>query len=170
MMRIPFLSSGRKDFVVEPLTGADSQALAVLHREDFARPWSADEFSSLLEQETVFGYGAREVGHGAKAPVGFVLARLAAGEGEILTIAVARSFRRQGLGWRLMDAVLRELHGERAEALFLEVDETNAPAIALYRRLGFHEVGRRANYYQSSEHGPSGALVMRRDLRQRSGP
>ncbi len=168
-MRIPFLSAGRKEFVLERLTEADSEALSVLHREDFVRPWSADEFSALLQQDTVFGFGAREVGHGAGAPVGFVLARLAAGEGEILTIAVARSHRRQGLGWRLMDAVLRELHGERAEALFLEVDETNMPAIALYRRFGFQEVGRRANYYHSSEHGPRGALVMRRDLRQKTG-
>jgi ribosomal-protein-alanine N-acetyltransferase len=168
-MRIPFLSPGREGFVLEPLTAADSEALSALHREDFVRPWSAEEFSSLLEQDTVFGYGARAVGHGAKAPVGFVLARLAAGEGEILTIAVTRPYRRQGLGWRLMDAVLRELHGERAEALFLEVDENNAPAIALYRRFGFHEVGRRSNYYQSPGHGPTGALVMRRDLHQRSG-
>ena len=168
-MRIPFLSQTPKEFVVEPLTQADSDALAVLHKEDFVRPWSADEFSSLLEQDTVFGYGAREVGQGAKAPAGFVLARLAAGEGEILTVAVARSHRRQGIGWRLMDAVLRELHGQRAEALFLEVDENNLPAIALYRRLGFGEVGRRANYYGSSERGPGGALVMRRDLHARSG-
>jgi ribosomal-protein-alanine N-acetyltransferase len=113
----------------------------------------------------VFGYAARETGQGAKPPVGFVLARLAAGEGEILTVAVARAHRRQGLGWQLMDAVLRELHAQRAEALFLEVDETNAPAIALYRRLGFRQVGQRPNYYRSTEHGPTGALVMRRDLR-----
>ena len=164
-MRIPFLSARRREFALEPLTVADSPALAALHREDFVRPWTGGEFAGLLEQDTVFGYGAREVGHGAQAPVGFVLARLAGGEGEILTIAVARSQRRQGLGWQLMDAVLRELHSQRAEALFLEVDETNVAAIALYRRLGFREVGKRANYYQSSEHGPTGALVMRRDLR-----
>ncbi|RUX64079.1 ribosomal-protein-alanine acetyltransferase, partial [Mesorhizobium sp. M7A.F.Ca.US.014.04.1.1] len=61
--------------------------------------------------------------------------------------------------------VLRELYAQRAEALFLEVDETNVAAIALYRRLGFREVGKRPNYYRSAEHGPTGALVMRRDLR-----
>jgi len=164
-MRIPFFQPRRRDYALEPLTVSDSAAISVLHREDFVRPWTDGEFASLLEQDTVFGYAARETGQGAKPPVGFVLARLAAGEGEILTVAVARAHRRQGLGWQLMDAVLRELHAQRAEALFLEVDETNAPAIALYRRLGFRQVGQRPNYYRSTEHGPTGALVMRRDLR-----
>ena len=164
-MRIPFFQPRRRDYALGPLTVGDSAAVSVLHREDFVRPWTDGEFASLLEQDTVFGYAARETGQGAKPPVGFVLARLAAGEGEILTVAVARAHRRQGLGWQLMDAVLRELHAQRAEALFLEVDETNAPAIALYRRLGFRQVGQRPNYYRSTEHGPTGALVMRRDLR-----
>src|SRR5690606_11410554 len=109
--------------------------ISALHHEDFSRPWTDGEFASLLAQDTVFGYAARLTGRGHKPPVGFVLARLAAGEGEILTVAVARAHRRQGLGWQLMDAVLRQLHADRAEALFLEVDETNAAAIALYRRL-----------------------------------
>lgn len=161
-MRLPFWP--KRDYALELLTTGDSTAIAPLHHEDFLRPWSAEEFSSLLEQDTVFGFAVREVGQGAAAPAGFVLARLAAGEAEILTIAVSRSHRRHGLGWRLMDAVLRELHGQRAEALFLEVDETNAPAIGLYRKFGFHEVGKRPNYYQSAQ-GATGALVMRLDLR-----
>jgi len=164
-MRIPFLSQRPKDYALEPLTAADSAAVSLLHREDFVRPWTDGEFSALLEQDTVFGIVAREVGNPRAGIVGFVLARLAAGEGEILTLAVARGHRRQGIGWRLMDAVLRHLHGERAEALFLEVDETNAPAIALYRRLGFREVGKRPGYYRSPGQGSTGALVMRRDLR-----
>ena len=164
-MRIPFFQPRRRDYALEPLKVSDSEAVSMLHQEDFVRPWTDIEFAALLEQDTVFGYAARETGHGAKPPVGFVLARLAAGEGEILTVAVSRAHRRQGLGWQLMDAVLRELHAQRAEALFLEVDETNAPAIALYRRLGFRQVGQRPNYYRSTEHGPTGALVMRRDLR-----
>lgn len=164
-MRIPFVATRLRDFALDPLLPADSGGIAALHREDFARPWSPEEFSALLVQETVFGFAAREVGRGNAAPAGFVLARLAAGESEILTVAVARSQRRQGLGWRLMDAVLRRLHAERAEALFLEVDEANAAAIALYRRLGFAEVGRRAAYYRDAAGRRSGALVMRRDLR-----
>jgi [ribosomal protein S18]-alanine N-acetyltransferase len=63
-----------------------------------------------------------------------------------------------------MDAVLRRLHAQRAEALFLEVDETNLPAIALYAGLGFHEVGKRPAYYQTAGQRKASALVMRRDL------
>jgi len=163
-MRIPFLTPRVRDYVLEPLSATDSPAISAIHQEDFVRPWTDGEFASLLGQDTVFGFVARETGRGDASPVGFVLARLAAGEGEILTVAVARAHRRQGLGWRLMDAVLRELHSQRAEALFLEVDETNAAAITLYRRLGFFEVGKRPRYYETGE-GKSGALVMRRDLR-----
>ncbi|MIL09144.1 GNAT family N-acetyltransferase [Salmonella enterica subsp. enterica] len=156
----------RREYGVEDMEERHSGDVAVLHREDFVRPWSEDEFSALIVDRAVFGYIVREVGNPAALPVGFVLARQAAGEAEILTVAVARSHRRGGLGWKLMDAVLRRLHADRAEALFLEVDERNAGAIALYRRLGFHQVGVRPAYYETSDaSGRSSALVMRRDLR-----
>lgn len=163
-MRLPFVPGVREHSVV-PLEAGDAEAISAIHHEDFVRPWSPEEFSALLKQNPVFGFGARETGRRRAPLAGFVLARVAAGEAEILTIAVARGARRGGLGRRLMDAVLRHLHHLRAEALFLEVDETNAPAIALYRRLGFREVGRRANYYDGSDGRRSSALVMRRDLR-----
>ena len=146
-----------------PLSMRDAAALARLHAEDFSRPWSAQEFETLLSEPVNFGFKAQAPGN--RGPDGFVLARLAAGEAEILTVAVARTARRRGLGRALMDAVLRTLHAQRAEALFLEVDETNAPALALYRRLGFREVGRREGYYRGRGGAKTGALVMRRDLR-----
>ncbi len=118
----------------------------------------------MLEQGTVFGFAVREVGQSGAAPAGFVLTRLAVGEAEILMITVSRSHRRRGLGWRLMDAALRALHKQRAEALFLEVAETNAPAIGFYRQFGFHEVGKHPNYYCSAQDA-TGALVMRLYLR-----
>ena len=164
-MRIPFLARSPREFSIEPLRRESGQALAALHREDFVRPWTDGEFEQLLSQDTVFGFAGLETGKGSAGPVGFVLVRLAAGEAEILTLAVARSHRREGLGWQLMDAALRELHAQRADKLFLEVDETNASAIALYRRFGFREVGKRPRYYQSADGARTGALVMRRDLR-----
>lgn len=162
-MRIPFVTP-RREYIVERLLRADAAGIARLHREDFSRPWSAGEFSDLIDQPTVFGFVAREIGR-KQDLAGFVLARLAADEAEILTVAVARAHRRGGLGRELMEAVLRDLHAARAAHLLLEVDETNAPALALYRRLAFREVGRRENYYEQAGAPATGALVLRRDLR-----
>lgn len=156
----------RREYGLEDMEQRHSGDVSALHSEDFLRPWSAEEFSALIGDDVVFGFVVRQVGNPAAAPVGFVLARQAAGEAEILSVAVARTHRRGGLGWKLMDAVLRRLHADRAEALFLEVDERNEAAIALYRRLGFHQVGRRPAYYESNVGSDRvAALVMRRDLR-----
>ena len=57
------------------------------------------------------------------------------------------------------------LPAERALALFLEVDETNVPALALYRRLRFEEVGRRPAYYPGPDGQRTSALIMKRTLR-----
>ena len=95
-MRIPFWQPRTRDYALDQLSVNDSRAISALHREDFSRPWTDGEFADLLEQPTVFGFVARETGHGQEPPAGFVLARLAAGEGEILTVAVARAHRRQG--------------------------------------------------------------------------
>ncbi len=162
---LAFLPFAQRDMTVLPLTSDHARALSRLHAEDFRRPWTDGEFVDLMKQETVFGFGAFPEGEGAGDPAGFVLARLAACEAEILTIAVGRSQRRRGLGRKLMDAVLRHLHAARAESLFLEVDETNEPAIALYRRLGFRKVGERKAYYDKAGGGKSGALVMRLALK-----
>lgn len=164
-MALPLARFRRRGYALRPLETADSEALATLHADAFARGWSEDEFATLLDQDTVFGFAAVAEGRESAGPVGFVLARAAAGEAEILTITVSRRLRRRGLGHALMDALLRRLHADRATALFLEVDETNLAAIALYRRLGFREVGRRPNYYQNRAKGRTNALTMRRDLR-----
>ncbi len=163
-MKLPFFAAS-PEFMVEPLEIDDTRHLPPLHAEGFSRAWSAHEFASLLEQEPVFGFGVWQVGNRKGAPAGFVLARLAADEGEILTIAVGSAWRRHGLGRDLMEAVLRELHAARAQTLFLEVDETNVAATALYRRLGFREVARRPGYYEQPDAPRADALVLRRDLR-----
>ena len=85
----------------------------------------------------MFGFVARQT-NGSFRPAfgGFVLSRAVAGEAEILTIGVEPRYARSGLGWRLMQAAMREALVKGSEALFLEVDETNQAAIGLYRKLG----------------------------------
>ena len=164
-MKWPFSRFLPLDVVVDPLDTAHTRHMADLHAGSFSRPWTDGEFHDMLAQKTVFGFVARELRFGKGRVLGFVLARAAAGEAEILTIAVASDWQGHGLGRRLMDAVLSRAHGERVESVFLEVDETNKPAISLYRRLGFSEVGGRPDYYRDKSGRATAALVMRRDLR-----
>lgn len=163
MMGFPFDAMRRRAFVIEPIESLDAKEAARVHALRFVKPWSKEDIQGLLSQSPVFGFIAREEGHPKSPTAGFVLARLAADEAEILTIAVDTNLQRQGIGHRLMDATLRHLHGERAQALFLEVDEGNQAAIGLYKRLGFVTVGKRPGYYTSGT-TRSSALTMRRDF------
>ena len=96
--------------------------------------------------------------------VGFIMSRRAADEAEILSVAVTKTQRGRGIGRDLLTLHLRRLAGLGARAVFLEVDENNSPAIKLYDRAGFREVGRRPNYYPAAGGKPAAALVLRRDL------
>jgi ribosomal protein S18 acetylase RimI-like enzyme len=75
----------------------------------------------------------------------------AAGEAELLRIAVAPEARGQGLGRALLEACQRDLAGEGLVLLFLEVRPTNAPAIRLYEACGWEPCGRRLRYYSDGE-------------------
>ena len=88
----------------------------------------------------------------------------AADEAEILSIAVDAGARGRGIGRSLLQRHLRRLAGIGIRAVFLEVDAGNEPALRLYARMGFAQVGRREHYYQSAGPSAGAALVLRRDL------
>src|ERR1043166_4484708 len=97
-------------------------------------------------------------------PVGFIISRIAAGEAEILSVAVERAQQGRGLAGRLLDLHMRRLAGLGVRAVFLEVDDDNVPARRLYARSAFRQVGRRDGYYPRPGRTGAAALVLRRDL------
>jgi ribosomal-protein-alanine N-acetyltransferase len=149
---------GRAEPALSPATPRDAGSLAALHAASFNRGWSEHEFEQLLTDRGVVAERAAS----GRRNVGFIVSRRAADEAEILSVAVARSWRGRGLARRLLDLHLRRLTGLGLRAVFLEVDDGNTPARRLYARAGFREVGRRPGYYAQS--GGKGALVLRRDL------
>lgn len=156
----------KPEFEILPMVADDCVAVSGLHGERFPRGWGDGEFHSLLTQRNVFGFVARQTTGFFKAPLsGFVLSREAGGEAEILTIAVNPKLPRAGIGWRLMQAAMREAGTRGGTSLFLEVDDGNTAALGLYRKLGFEKVGERPAYYTGPDGRRSMALVMRRDLR-----
>jgi ribosomal-protein-alanine N-acetyltransferase len=134
--------------------------IAALHAQAFRRGWSEDEVDALLTDRAVLGDCASVNGKFA----GFILSRRAADEAEILSVAVPDRLRGHGVGRALLDLHLRRLAGLGVRAVFLEVEEGNEPALKLYRRAGFRQVGQRPNYYAQPSGRPAPALVLRRDL------
>lgn len=147
---------------VEPLEQRHAARLAAIHESSFARPWSVLDFERLIADRTILSDGlffAR-----SPDPVGFILSRFVAEEAEVLTVALAPESRGKGCARRLLVPHLDALSARRVRSLHLEVEEGNLPALALYRRLGFREIGRRPGYYARPDGSRATALAMTLDL------
>lgn len=159
--------ASQNDVLVQPATKLDLEALAAIHAEGFARGWSDGDLEKMINNDKYFCLVAHFSRFSKKRPSGFVLVRSIADEAEIITVAIRTSARRRGLAKELMRAAIRQLEYDRVKRLFLEVDEGNTAAIALYKRLGFDTISERKGYYSS----PTGdadknttALVMQLEL------
>lgn len=130
---------------------AHVRALAAVHAAAFplGQAWGEDAISLQLCLPGAFGL-IDERG-------GMLLGRVTVDEAEVLTVAVAPDARRQGVAKALLEAAFVETRLRGGNTVFLEVATGNSPALELYRRLGFVEVGRRRRYYPDS----SDALVLR---------
>jgi ribosomal-protein-alanine N-acetyltransferase len=131
----------------------DVEALARMHATSFADAWSAEWIAKLLAHPGTFAFLV-------EGEAGFIRARAAGGEAEILTLAVAPAARRRGIGSALISAACRQAQEMGADAMFLEVSRTNESAKTLYMRLGFREVGHRRGYYQEPGRSNEDALVL----------
>jgi [ribosomal protein S18]-alanine N-acetyltransferase len=157
-----FLSRRFSPSLLRPLRGADAEACAAIHAASFAHPWPAAEFEALIANASVGALAA--VDSVSKALRGFSLARCAADEAEILTIAVAARFRRRGVGRALLERQSAQLAASGVRNLFLEVETGNAAALALYARMGFARIGERPGYYKRPAQTAGHALVLKKTL------
>lgn len=141
---------------ITPLT--DVALLARLHESAFDAPWSEAEFAALLDKSGARAFGTAD---------GFILMQPltdegdAAGEAEIITLAVRPVARRAGLAARLI------AHAQAAMAavrIFLEVAADNEAARALYQKHGFVETGRRKAYYKRADARRVDAVLMQGDF------
>lgn len=135
--------------------GSDLAPLAAIHAHCFPDAWTEKALADLLALPGTFAFAVDE---------GFVMARAAAGEAEILTLAVTPEARRAGTGAALVRAAAEHAGDLGAHTLFLEVAADNLAARELYRKLGFVEAGLRRGYYAAGREKPQDALILRSDL------
>lgn len=83
--------------------------------------------------------------------VGYALGRVVADEAELLKICVLSGWRKQGIAEKLLGSLLKKMRENGAAACFLEVRSKNAPALALYQKMGFEQIALRRNYYPDDD-------------------
>lgn len=133
----------------------DLTCLLHLEEEIFPDPWGEGAIRAHLSSENTLTL----LLEGEEGAVGLALGICLVGEGELYRIAVKKDERRRGYGRFLLKSFLDLLAEKDAPVCFLEVRESNAPALSLYRSFGFSLVGKRKKYYKDP---PEDALVLRR--------
>ena len=130
--------------------------VAQLEKLCFSDPWSEKSVASELENELSFWLVALE----GETVAGYVGSQTVLGETDMMNIAVHPDYRRKGIAEALVNALVEGLKARESHCLTLEVRATNAPAIALYEKLGFAQIGLRKNYYRNPKED---ALILRKE-------
>lgn len=131
--------------------------VAALEKVCFADPWSEASIAGELGNPLSLWLVAME----QEAVLGYVGSQSVLGEGDMMNLAVAPAFRRQGIAEKLTLALCSALLEKNVRSLTLEVRVSNQPAKALYEKLGFSQVGKRPNYYRNPRED---ALILRKEL------
>lgn len=140
------------------MTLADVDAVSAIEQLVQPYPWSRGNFTDALDS----GYRC-VVDVIAGQVVSYAVLMPILDEAELLNIGVAETQQRKGLGRAMLDAQMHWARTQNMQRIFLEVRVSNLPAIALYRALGFTEIGMRRGYYQNAA-GREDAMAMACEL------
>jgi ribosomal-protein-alanine N-acetyltransferase len=141
------------------MTEADIDRVFENELRAYAYPWTRGNFFDCLRERKecrVVEVDGEVIGHGVLV--------VAAGEGHILNVCIARDRQGSGYGRALLADLLERARRARAEIVFLEVRPSNRVAIELYESAGFNTIGVRRNYYPAA-FGHEDAQIMAMDMR-----
>ncbi|MBQ8859473.1 MAG: ribosomal protein S18-alanine N-acetyltransferase [Clostridia bacterium] len=144
------------EVTVRPAAAEDVSALAALEKECFPDPWGETAVAGQLSAS----YGLSLVAERDGIAVGYLFLAVLPPEGDVNRIAVSPAARRAGVGDALLRAGLAAAAERGVSRIFLDVRESNLPAISLYRKHGFAETGRRKDYYRAPREN---AVLMERE-------
>ena len=139
---------------IEKMNADHVLQVAQLEKLCFSDPWSENSVAGELRNDLAHWLVALEEENVA----GYIGSQTVMGETDMMNVAVHPEHRRKGIAEALVKALVADLKDMGSHALTLEVRASNESAIALYRKLGFGEVGRRRNYYRNPRED---ALILR---------
>ena len=143
--------------IIRQMRQEDVPAIAELEKLCFSDPWSQNSIASELDNRLSYWLVAED----NDRIIGYVGSQSVLDGADMMNLAVVPDCRRQGVGEALVKALADYLRNNRIVALLLEVRVSNAPAIGLYEKLGFVQVGRRPRYYTNPRED---ALILRKEL------
>ena len=141
---------------IEIMNASHVAQIAALEKICFSDPWSERSIASELDNKLAFWLVAAE----GEQVAGYIGSQTVLDETDMMNVAVHPDFRRQGIAEALVNELVENLKKMGSHCLTLEVRASNAPAISLYEKLGFHEIGRRRNYYRNPRED---ALILRKE-------
>ena len=130
--------------------------IAEMEKLCFSDPWSVNSITAELNNPLSLWIVAMDEDN----LVGYVGSQSVMGWSDMMNLAVLPEYRRMGIGEALVEALTEKLKEKENTCLTLEVRASNDPAIALYHKLGFVQVGRRPNYYRNPKED---ALILRKE-------
>lgn len=151
-------------FRIRPMQLEDLPAVLVIERASFPTPWSERSFHSEL---TANKYARYFVAEGPGCLAGYAGVWIILNEAHVTNIAVHPDHRRQGIGRRLLEALIHQAVKEGCDSISLEVRKSNYSAQALYRQYGFEPMGIRRGYYV--DNNEDAIIMIRRGLQSRFG-
>ena len=130
--------------LIRKMEARDVSWMARIEQENFSMPWSEKAFMDSLSLEEALFLVAEE----EDRVLGYIGIYLSFEEGEITNVSVDSSSRNKGVGSELVEQLKKEAQARGTEKIFLEVRVSNEPAIRLYEKQGFEQVGCRKNFYE----------------------
>ena len=142
--------------ILEKMNPAHVVQIAELEKICFSDPWSEKSIASELDNKLAYWLVATE----GETVAGYIGSQTVMDETDMMNVAVHPDFRRQGIAEALVNGLVEHLKTMGSHCLTLEVRASNVPAISLYEKLGFSEIGRRKNYYRNPRED---ALILRKE-------
>lgn len=143
--------------IIERMNAAHVPQIAELEKVCFADPWSVTSIETELSSRLSLWFVAME----GDTVVGYVGSQTVIDESDVMNIAVHPDYRRQGIGEALLETLADALREKGSRGLTLEARVSNTPAVSLYKKAGFLQVGLRKNYYRNPKED---ALILRKEL------
>ena len=142
---------------IEKMTTDHVAQIAELEKLCFSDPWSENSIAYELTNKLSLWLVATE----ESVVIGYIGSQTVLDETDMMNLAVHPEHRRKGIAEALVSALAGELKQRGSGYLTLEVRQSNAPAISLYEKLGFVQIGLRPNYYRNPKEN---ALILQKTL------